>query len=62
MRNEDLIEYVRGHKDPVVTAPEVAEYFSVSNKTARNRLKELEGEDLGSKRVGSSAIAWYALG
>lgn len=63
MHPNDVLAFVRGHKDPGVTASEVAEEFEVTPRGARYRLKQLEerGKIYG-KTVGASAKIWFPIG
>lgn len=61
--DESIISFIRGYKDPCVTAGEVAEYFGVTNEAANYRLGKLrEAGEIVEKRVGASAKVWYLAG
>mgnify|MGYP006291883329 CR=1 FL=1 len=46
--------------DPVLTAPEFAERFSISNQAVNKRLKRLERDGIvDSKKVGSAAKVYW---
>jgi predicted ArsR family transcriptional regulator len=63
MAIDDVASFVREHEDPVVTATEVAEQFDVTRKAARYRLQQLESDgDIGRKKIGAAAVAWYPRG
>lgn len=57
-----ILEFVRNHPDPCVTAGEVADHWDVTSQAANYRLKKLEADDdslLESKRIGASAVAYF---
>jgi predicted ArsR family transcriptional regulator len=63
MTYETIVEFVRTHDDPCVTAGEIADAFDVTNEAAHYRLKRLkEREQLEDKKVGASAKVWYPVG
>lgn len=63
MHPDEVISFVREHKDPAVTASEIAERFGATGRAARYRLSQLEEEGrVKSKKVGSSAKIWYVVG
>jgi len=56
----EVLEFVRTHKEPVVTASEVADEFDMTNAAANYRLKQLKRDDkVVEKTAGSSAKVWY---
>lgn len=58
--SESILEFVRAHKEPVVTAGEIADEFDMTNNGVNYRLQQLEDDGkLVSKRAGSSAKVWY---
>jgi predicted ArsR family transcriptional regulator len=63
MRLEEVDSFIREHKDPGVTAGEIAEAFDVTNKAASYRLAQLEEQDrVRPKTVGASAKIWFPVG
>ena len=63
MDPDEVLSFVRGYEEPVVTAGEVAESFDVSPRAARYRLDQLEEEEVvRGKKVGGSAKVWYPIG
>lgn len=63
MTRERILNFVRTHDEPCVTAGEVAAEFGVTNGAANYRLKQLRDEgELQDKRVGASAKIWYLVG
>lgn len=63
MEPEEVVSFVREHKEPAVTASEIAENFGATGRAARYRLKQLEeAGEVHSKKVGSSAKIWYVVG
>lgn len=63
MTYEAIVQFVRTHDDPCVTAGEIADAFGVTNEAAHYRLKRLkEREKLEDKKVGASAKVWYPVG
>ncbi|MBX0326073.1 hypothetical protein EGH21_23990 [Halomicroarcula sp. F13] len=60
--DETILQFVRTHDDPCVTAGEVAEEFNITNEAANYRLMKLcDREEIAEKRVGSSAKVWYII-
>lgn len=60
---DNILSFIRTHKDPVVTAGEVAAEFDISNQAANYRLSELsERGKVREKTVGASAKVWYHIG
>lgn len=59
--HEEVLRFVREHKDPAVSTREVSEAFSsVGKRTIYNRLKELRSRgELQKKKVGAKAVVWY---
>lgn len=58
--DEKIVEFVREHEDPVVTATELAEYFDVTRQAVNYRLDKLDDDSaLESKQIGASAIGYY---
>lgn len=63
MSYDSIIEFVRDHEEPVVTAGDVAQEFDVTNGAANYRLKRLkERGEVAEKEVGASAKVWYLVG
>ena len=63
MHPEEIIEFVREHKDPAVTAAEIADEFGATPSGVRYRLDQLKEEgEIKEKRVGASAKVWYIAG
>jgi Mn-dependent DtxR family transcriptional regulator len=62
--HEDVLQFVQQKSEPFVTTGDVAEQFeSVSEKTVRERLKDLaEGGSLRTRKVGPHAKVWYTPG
>jgi predicted ArsR family transcriptional regulator len=57
---DNIVNFVREHEDPCVTASEIADAFGISNAGARWRLKRLKKRGkLRDKKVGASAKVWY---
>lgn len=58
--NDEVLQRIREHDDPFITASDLASKFEVENGTILDRLHELEkdGEVL-SKKVGARATVWY---
>ena len=58
-----VLEFIRKHPDPVVTAPEVAEAFEITNQAANKRLRNLHDRgDVHRKKVGGSAVIYWVGG
>lgn len=58
----EVLNFVQRYEEPVVTAGDVAEYFDVTPRAARYRLKQLEEEGkIGTKSVGASAKVYYPV-
>jgi len=58
--NMTILNFVRNHEDPCVTATEIADEFSVTNEAVHYRLNQLkEKEKIQDKYVGASAKVWY---
>lgn len=58
--SESILQFVRNHEEPVVTAGEIADEFDMTNQGVNYRLRQLEEEGkLVSKTAGSSAKVWY---
>lgn len=52
----------RNAEEPIITAPEVAEEFGVSQQAAHQRLQQMhEQGEMARKKVGGSAVAWWPL-
>jgi len=63
MTTDEILQFVRGHEDPCVTASEIAAEFGVTNEAANYRLQRLrESGELEVKRAGASANVWYPVG
>lgn len=63
MDDKDILNFVRRHEDPVVTAGDIAAEFGVTNEAVNYRLKKLKAAGkLRDKRVGASAVVWYLTG
>lgn len=63
MTDSEILNFMRTHEDPVVTATEIAEEFSVTNGAVRYRLEKLERVGkVRPKEAGSSAVVWYITG
>jgi predicted transcriptional regulator len=63
MHPDEVYEFVRTHKDPGVTAGEVAEAFDVTGSAAQYRLGQLEDRGrVYGKSVGASAKIWFPKG
>jgi len=63
MHPDDVYEFVQEHKDPGVTAGEVAKAFDVTSRAARYRLSQLEDRGrVYGKDVGASAKIWFPKG
>ena len=60
---EAVLEFIRRHPDPVLTASEVADAFDISNQAANRRLRKLHHRgDLHRKKVGGSAVIYWLRG
>jgi predicted transcriptional regulator len=63
MHPDEVFEFVRTHKDPGVTASEIAEAFDVTRRAVRYRLGQLEDRGrVYGKDVGASAKIWFPKG
>ena len=63
MTYDNLVNFVRKHDQPCVTAGEVATEFGVTNSAANYRLKKLKEKGrIQDKQVGASAKVWYPIG
>jgi len=62
LTNDGIVQFVREHEEPCVTAGEIADFFDVTNGAVHYRLKDLVGEELRAKEVGASATVFYAVG
>jgi predicted transcriptional regulator len=61
--DERILEFIRTHEDPCVTAGEIAEEFDITNEGVNYRLKKIRDRgDVVEKRVGASAKVWYVSG
>jgi len=60
--NENIIQFVRAHEEPCVTAGDIAGHFGVTNGAVHYRLKQLVGTELRAKEVGASATVYYLIG
>lgn len=57
---DDVLDVLREHPDPVVTAAEVADDLPVTRRTVLDRLRRLEERGaVVSKQVGAHATAWW---
>jgi predicted transcriptional regulator len=58
--SEQVLQVLREHPDPVVTATEIAEHLDVSAETARRYLSDLhENGKVRRKQVGARAVVWW---
>jgi predicted ArsR family transcriptional regulator len=59
--HEDVLQFVQKKSEPFVTTGDVAEQFpDVSEKTVRQRLKDLANTDsLQTRKIGPHAKVWY---
>ena len=58
--DERILEFIRAHQDPCVTAGEIADEFKITNEGANYRLKKIRDRgEVVEKRVGVSAKVWY---
>jgi predicted transcriptional regulator len=58
--NTDVIETLREHEDPFVTAIEIADRMDKSKGTIHDRLDELLDEGkVNRKKVGGRAVVWW---
>lgn len=59
--HEQVLQFVQQKSQPFATTGDVAERFdSVSERTVRERLKDLVEQDrLRSRRIGPHAKVWY---
>ena len=63
MDEDAIMNFVRNHEDPCVTAGEIAAEFGVTNEAVNYRLQQLAEEGrLRDKKVGASAKVWYLTG
>lgn len=63
VERKDVIEAIHDHKDPVVTAGELAESLPVTSRTVTSRLRELDAAgDVERKDVGGRAVVYWLPG
>lgn len=63
MTEDEILNFIREHHEPVVTASEIAEEFDVTNGAAIYRLNQLKKNGrVRPKEAGSSALVWYMIG
>ena len=63
LSDDAVLEFIRKHPDPVVTAPEVAEALEITNQAANKRLRNLHDRgDVHRKKVGGSAVIYWVGG
>ena len=61
--DDEILSIFRNTSDPVLTAPEAAEHFSISRRGILDRFKNLEEEGvLRSKKVGGRRTVWWYPG
>lgn len=60
MHDSDILQFMRSHDDPVLTASEIAAEFGVTNAAVNKRLNMLHEEgEVVKKKVGGSAVVWW---
>lgn len=61
--DDELVQWVREHPDPVVGTSEVAAAFDYVRQSADKRLRALEAEGrIHSKKIGGVRVWWPADG
>lgn len=61
--DENILQFIRAHHEPCVTAGDVADEFNVTNEAANYRLKKLMDDGkVADKQAGASAKVWYLIG
>lgn len=59
--DDEIIRYLRGSDERVLTTSEIAEEFDVSSRTAQRRLSALDDEGrVVRKDVGARGAVWWA--
>jgi len=59
----ELLTAIKGHDEPVAAAKDVAPELGVSTKAVNNRLRQLKGEGIVTrKKVGSGQVWWLRPG
>jgi predicted transcriptional regulator len=58
--NETILQFIRAHEEPCITASEIAEEFGVTNSAVHYRVEQLEeSNEIRAKEVGASATVFY---
>ena len=61
--DDEILNVFHNSPDPVLTAPEIAEQFSISRRGILDRLRNLEDDGiLRSKKVGGRRTVWWYPG
>lgn len=61
--NETILQFIRAHEEPCITATEIAEQFGVTNSAVHYRIGQLEDSNkIRAKDVGASATVYYLTG
>lgn len=60
---DELVELVRQHDDPFVTANDIADSVGMARQTAHKHLQRAhENGEVEKKKIGSSAVIWWIDG
>jgi hypothetical protein len=59
LSHEDLLRWMRGHENIILTADEVSDAFDVDIETAEATLDELYERGAVQKEVGTQAVVWW---
>lgn len=62
LTEQDILKLFDESEEAFLTAPEIADQFSVTRQAVSQRLKRLEDEGLvESKKAGANAVGWWAV-
>lgn len=63
MSDEEILQQLREHPDPAVTATELADSLDMTSAGVLQRLNTLAEENkVSRKKVGSRAVVWWISG